>query len=120
MTEKFPACALASALEMENASCVRGGWTVLITPHELTFLSSPPSLSTLAYTSGNIHESGKHMNLLEQWPIAAGEEGRFSESRGSAGREQCVCSRGGVLKTRKGPVRAWAGHANVEQTEVWV
>ena len=87
MTEKFPACVRASALEMENASCVRGGWTVLITPHELTFLSSPPSLSTLAYTSGNIHECGKHMNLLEQWPFTAGEEG---------------------------PVRAWAGHANVE------
>ena len=87
---------------------------MLNTPHELTFLSSPPSLSTLAYTSGNIHESGKHMNLLEQWPIAAGEEGRFSETRGSAGREQCVCSGECVLKTGEGPVRAWAGHANVE------
>jgi len=66
---------------------------VLLMPHELTFLSSSPSLPTLAWNSGNIHGPGECLNLLE-W-------GRVSETCGSAGRDRGVRSKECVTGQKK-------------------
>ena len=49
---------LCACLSLAEGECLLLGVAVLSHPHELTLLSSPPSLPTLGLTSGDIHEPG--------------------------------------------------------------
>ena len=88
-----------------------GGGMCSVMPHELTLLSFPPSLPTLGWTSGNIHEREGCTDLLGRGPVTAGEEERVMRHMGMQG-ESGVFLAACVLRTGGRRERARSGRAS--------